>query len=608
MLKKLLVLFSVSLFAAFLVMTAKAQDADNVFYYLIPPQKSITINGERVTNNLATKGKMLFLNVVPEKVTVDKSTSGVRVISKNYHIDVNKDVQFILTEQFQLTAGSVHVITKDGSTAPETILLGNLSIQFQSADFLLFISGDQSQKILKVLEGDVTIESTQSEQKTILKSQQMTSTDATGKILVPVGFEMSPEQQWWTGKEYQVDFVKLPVANAGEDQRVLGSIAVVLEGSRSTFETGDIFEWSLVKGPTDSQGVQVKEVAFDSTNIVKPLFTPTVEGEYRFSLQITNQQGEKSNVDLVTIYVGKRYLKPIVIFPDVPADHPNNIAISYLYKKNVMTGSDDAATGKRLFRPEEKLNRVEILKTIFVLLGNEDIPTEEELQALGDDIFLDVKSNHWFAPYVYLGKKTGLITGHPDGSYRPADPVNLVEALKIITKAYKLSLEPYKGVGRPYPDAEGDAWYSLLLFFAKTYNLVDMDSLGNIHPDQDLTRGMFAEIIYRLDNVNFLEKRGYLMGTVRNASTKAVINAAEVFIYEALDSGATNGSEGDGFVKKGDLKLKTKTKQDGSFTVSLPTRTKYYIEVISNDKVSEKKIVTEVTEDKATVIELEIKQ
>lgn len=53
--------------------------------------------------------------------------------------------------------------------------------------------------------------------------------------------------------------------------------------------------------------------------------------------------------------------------------------------------------------------------------------------------FPDVRATDWFSPYVCEAKKRGIIGGYPDGFFRPEQSVNYVEALKILVKLYGYS-------------------------------------------------------------------------------------------------------------------------------------------------------------------------
>jgi hypothetical protein len=603
-LKKILKYTVVLLFCLNFISQAFAESQTGFFYYLLPPQSEILINENTIFNEQEI-GKMMYKKEESENLQVDMGKRGVKIIGKWYRTDVRENTRLEISENVKLQTGSIHVVNREKNTELKTIYLDDLKVDFKTADFIAFVAGDHSQKIIKVLEGEIEIKNEETTQKILLQQQYMTSANESGEILNPIPFDLNTTSSWWTDDDYIYEHEMLPIAHAGVDQRVPGNIPVVLNGSASEFKTGDIFVWTLVKGPQDENANEVEEVVFDSTNIVKPLFSPEVDGEYRFSLQITNEKGEKSNVDTVTVYVGKRYLRPISIFSDVSIEHPNNIAITYLYKKDVMVGSEDKESGMTLFRPDQILNRVEILKVVFKN-KKQKIPSQEDLRSLQEPIFEDVSPDHWFAPYVYLAKQQNLIEGN-NGFYRSSEDVLLVEALKIIVKANQINIDQYNSDEKPYPDVLVGAWYIPYLNFAKTYNLIDPDENGEIHPGEPLTRAQFAEIIYRMDSINLFEQRGFLYGYVLEKKSQEGIENAEIYIYKVLDnSESENKDDVEEFYRKGDLFFQTNTQTDGSFSVSLPIGIKYYIEAKKEENVSTNNIITELEEDVDTQIELEI--
>src|SRR6185295_10570076 len=50
--------------------------------------------------------------------------------------------------------------------------------------------------------------------------------------------------------------------------------------------------------------------------------------------------------------------------------------------------------------------------------------------------FPDVQEE-WFAKYVCLAKSEGIVGGYPDGTFKPNQSINFVEASKMLTLAYK---------------------------------------------------------------------------------------------------------------------------------------------------------------------------
>lgn len=603
---KYVTFFLVFLLCSFVPKALAQEEPWNYWLLFLPPRGAITLNQEGVSNKDNDRGKVMALNNRELSIAVPSIALGVKIRDRHFEALLNRDTTVSLHRFLTLESGSLSVKSRKENQEETVLMMKDLLVRFTHAEFLVYISGDQTEYLVKVLSGEVSFENSKRDVKTVIPAGMTSSADQAGRLLIPyTSEEDKKEKRWFQNQAFFYPYRPIPIAHAGEDQRVLGNIQVVLDGSASDFSTGDIFEWTLKSGPEDDSGKPITEVPFDSTNIVKPLFTPRVDGEYRFSLQISTSSGEKSNMDEVTIFVGKRYLKPIWIYPDVPPTHPNNLAITYLYKKNVMKGSEDKKTGKILFRPDDTLNRVEILKAVLEN-KRQKLMSLEDLKATQDIFFYDVKPEHWFAPYVYTAKKLGLIEGS-EGIYRPGENVLLSEAIKIVVKSFQASLEGLSKVQEtPYPDVDAQSWFFPYFVFVKKYNLVDADPNGNVYPERPITRAQFAEMVYRMESINLGEKRGFLLGKLKKVKTNQGIAQAEIYIYKAIEPMAKSPLRTTGFIEKGDLYYKTLTKNDGTFTVSLPIGTKFFIEAISGDTISSKSIVAEVFEDSPVRIELEM--
>jgi inhibitor of cysteine peptidase len=101
----------------------------------------------------------------------------------------------------------------------------------------------------------------------------------------------------------------------------------------------------------------------------------------------------------------------------------------------------------------------------------------------GKNCFPDVKTQ-WFAPYVCKAKSLGIIEGNPDGTFKPSESIKFSEAAKIITNAYKLN-----------PGASGTEWFKpyVTALEAKKDIPLSVDYF-----DQNVKRDEMAEMIYRL--------------------------------------------------------------------------------------------------------------
>ena len=175
-----------------------------------------------------------------------------------------------------------------------------------------------------------------------------------------------------------------------------------------------------------------------------------------------------------------------LIFADVSEAHEYAEAIEYLKNEGIITGYDDGT-----FRPDQEVNRVEILKMLLLGFGYE-VPEDASIPD-----FSDVEEGSWYLSYLNYALSLKIVQGYDDGTYAPAGTLNRVEFLKILTRAFGLNLGDYPITGL-YPDTEEDAWYAAYVQYSKDNGLMDVDGNGNFNPGASVTRGEVAETIYRL--------------------------------------------------------------------------------------------------------------
>lgn len=183
-------------------------------------------------------------------------------------------------------------------------------------------------------------------------------------------------------------------------------------------------------------------------------------------------------------------------FSDVFSDHPHYEAITALHEKGVIQGYAD-----NTFRPNQAVNRAEILKVI--LLGSNILVPEIQKQ----DLFPDVDSEAWYGKFVAKAKNLGIIKGDDTtGIFRPGDTVNLAEALKILLKTNNAELPV--PTSNPYADVPKDAWFASYFEFARLGTLLDAEPTASVSPAKAVTRGLLAELMYRLSKSNVLISDG----------------------------------------------------------------------------------------------------
>lgn len=133
------------------------------------------------------------------------------------------------------------------------------------------------------------------------------------------------------------------------------------------------------------------------------------------------------------------------LFDDVPAGTPWCDAVEDLATRGIVAG-----IGPRTFAPDKSLTRAELTTLLVRALGAAPIPD----QSLP---FADT-AGHWAAEQGYLQAAValGLISGFPDGTFRPDDPVTRAQIARLVVSAAGLTPEGEA----PYADVAGDAWFA----------------------------------------------------------------------------------------------------------------------------------------------------
>jgi len=168
---------------------------------------------------------------------------------------------------------------------------------------------------------------------------------------------------------------------------------------------------------------------------------------------------------------------------DVGAELEQKIGV--LQMLGVINGYTDGT-----FKPDKVLTRAEFCKMAVYLLGKQDEAALEK----SFTIFPDVKSSYWACGFINISvKKLKLITGFPDGTFRPDVPITHSQAVTILTKALG------------YTDADvGLNWPYSYINKAAAIGLTDGVSASS--PDAAITRGTGATLFYNM--LNTLKKDG----------------------------------------------------------------------------------------------------
>ncbi|MBD3360599.1 hypothetical protein GF366_02230 [Candidatus Peregrinibacteria bacterium] len=180
------------------------------------------------------------------------------------------------------------------------------------------------------------------------------------------------------------------------------------------------------------------------------------------------------------------------LFPDVLPEATEAQAVYFLQNLGIIDGYPDGT-----YKPENEVNRVEALKIIFatasLLKPEYSIDTSNTNQEID---FSDTQKGEWYVPFVYVAKNAGIVDGYPDGTFKPGNPVNKVEFLKMLFEAFGIDINDIEIGEIPYSDVSDNDWFTPYVSFASELNLIDKENL--LYPDQNLSRGAVSEITHKL--------------------------------------------------------------------------------------------------------------
>ncbi|MBI2634671.1 S-layer homology domain-containing protein [Candidatus Peregrinibacteria bacterium] len=182
--------------------------------------------------------------------------------------------------------------------------------------------------------------------------------------------------------------------------------------------------------------------------------------------------------------------QPYIYFPDIRENHVNAKAINSLYEQKVINGYPDGR-----FLPDGEINRAELTKMMVATVAD---PNSGKYK----NCFPDV-NEEWFARYVCYAKEKGWVEGYQDGTFKPANNINRVEAIKIILEGIFDGGVPSAPGPKPveFDDVNSQEWYWEYFNFAGTNDLLDTQHVrdSKFLPNKNMTRKEVAEMIYRTD-------------------------------------------------------------------------------------------------------------
>lgn len=215
-------------------------------------------------------------------------------------------------------------------------------------------------------------------------------------------------------------------------------------------------------------------------------------------------------------------LSAAVLLPSVPMNAaafsdtsgtPYQTAFDYLSSAKIIAGYSDGSG-----RPYSTLNRAEALKVIMSLRNEDRTLTERVRASLPPlPLFSDIDQRSWYAAYIEAAFQRQIITGYPDGSYKPGRSLAVEEAIALLLRVYSDKGTTGAAMLSPYIENHDGQWYTPYVNAAIAKNLVMHQS--KLVLGAPITRGQFFDIAYRLHSITGQQQTAFTGTEPQGASS-----------------------------------------------------------------------------------------
>lgn len=139
------------------------------------------------------------------------------------------------------------------------------------------------------------------------------------------------------------------------------------------------------------------------------------------------------------------------------------------------------------FGPDKTITRAEAATMFYNLLADKT----------GDaKTFTDVPANQWYAKAVMTLAGKGVISGYPDGTFKPDASITRAE---FVTMAMNFA-NAEKGTACSFPDVPQNMWYYGAIAGATQNGWISGYPDGTFGPDRYITRAEVTSVINRMEN------------------------------------------------------------------------------------------------------------
>ena len=219
------------------------------------------------------------------------------------------------------------------------------------------------------------------------------------------------------------------------------------------------------------------------------------EGRLTNRVEVTGETEDGKAVDdqdRETVKVEEPYDPPTPPRPPVEPDEPDD----------PVTPPEDLNTEDHVayiigypdgtVRPDGPITRAEAT-TIFFRLLTDEAREKYWCQVNG---YTDVPYESWFNNAISTLSNMGIVSGYPDGSFRPDAPITRAELTKIAVGFFQYADQYFTYLGN-FTDVTGNEWFASFVAAASALGLIEGYPDGSFRPDAAITRAETCTIINR---------------------------------------------------------------------------------------------------------------
>ncbi|MDG0814168.1 S-layer homology domain-containing protein [Cohnella rhizosphaerae] len=151
-------------------------------------------------------------------------------------------------------------------------------------------------------------------------------------------------------------------------------------------------------------------------------------------------------------------------------------------------------------------------------------------------------ANHWSREDVEALASRGIVTGDPDGSFRPNGKITRAEFVKLLLPVFANRAGANQGASGTFADVPQDAWYGEAVSIATTAAIVQ-GAGGKFRPTDPVTREEMAVMLYRALGIVTDDLDPEKLLSVFNDGAK-VSGWARMQVAYAVKAGLLKGSGG----------------------------------------------------------------